>query len=68
MTGAKGLDEIFIELAGKWDSLDLLTQRYIATMAAGSRQQSRFLALMSDNARLTELLNGAYNATGASSE
>jgi len=37
-TGAKGLDEIFIELASKWDSLDLLTQRYIATMAAGSRQ------------------------------
>lgn len=67
-TGAKGLDEIFIELANKWDSLDLLTQRYIATMAAGSRQQSRFLALMSDNTRLTELLNGAYNASGASSE
>lgn len=67
-TGAKGLDEIFIELANKWDSLDLLTQRYIATMAAGSRQQSRFLALMSDNARLTELLNGAYNAAGVSTQ
>lgn len=67
LVGAKGLDEIFIELADRWDSLDLLTQRYIATMAAGSRQQSRFIALMSNNERLTELLNGAYNAAGASS-
>lgn len=68
MTGAKGLDDILLELSGKWDSLDLLTQRYIATMAAGSRQQSRFLALMSDNARLTELTSAAYNAQGASAE
>jgi len=68
LTGAKGLDQIFIELAERWDSLDLLTQRYIATMAAGSRQQSRFLALMSDNKRLTELLGGAYTSAGASTE
>lgn len=68
MTGAKGLDDILLELSGKWDSLDLLTQRYIATMAAGSRQQSRFLALMSDNARLTELTGAAYNAQGASAD
>ena len=33
----RNLDSVFIELAGKWDSLDKNTQRYIATMAAGSR-------------------------------
>lgn len=38
LTGMKGLDDIFIELASKWDSLDTVTQRYIATTAAGSRR------------------------------
>ena len=66
-TGAKGLDEIFMELAKRWDSLDLVQQRYIATMAAGSRQQSRFIAMMSDYGRTMELVEGAQNATGASS-
>lgn len=68
LTGIKGLDEIFMELSAKWDSLDQVQQRYIATMAAGSRQQSRFIALMQDNARMTELVKEANNATGASQE
>lgn len=68
LTGMKGLDEIFMELSAKWDSLDQVQQRYIATMAAGSRQQSRFIALMQDNARMTELVREANNATGASQE
>lgn len=66
LTGTKGLDDILLELAGKWDSLDLATQRYIATTAAGSRQQSRFLAMMSDYDRTIELVDAAYNSTGAS--
>lgn len=37
LTGTKGLDDILLELASKWDSLDIATQRYIATTAAGSR-------------------------------
>ena len=68
LTGAKGLDDIFIELAEKWDSLDQVQQRYIATMAAGSRQQSRFIALMSDYKRTAELVSAANNANGASQE
>lgn len=68
LTGAKGLDDIFIELAEKWDSLDIVQQRYIATMAAGSRQQSRFIALMSDYKRTMELVDAANNANGASHE
>lgn len=66
LTGTKGLDDILLELAGKWDSLDLATQRYIATTAAGSRQQSRFLAMMSDYDRTMELVDAAYNSTEAS--
>lgn len=68
LTGAKGLDDIFIELAEKWDSLDQVQQRYIATMAAGSRQQSRFIALMSDYKRTAELVEAANNANGASQQ
>jgi hypothetical protein len=37
LKGKKGIDDIFLELASKWDTLDLATQRYIATTAAGSR-------------------------------
>lgn len=67
-TGAKGLDEIFMELGSKWDSLTTVQQRYIATMAAGSRQQSRFLALMQDYSRTVELTNMAYNSAGSGQE
>ena len=68
LTGARGLDDILLELASKWDGLDLATQRYIATTAAGSRQQSRFLAMMGDYDRTMQLVDAAYNSTGASQE
>lgn len=68
LTGVKGLDDIFMELASKWDSLDQVQQRYIATMAAGSRQQSRFIAMMQDYKRTQELVAAAQNAAGASQE
>lgn len=61
----RALDQVLIETAQKWDSLDSMTQRYLATMAAGSRQQSRFIALMSDSERLVKLLGEAYNSAGA---
>lgn len=66
LRGEEGIDDIFLQLAQKWDTLDLSTQRYIATMAAGSRQQSRFLAMMSDYDRTMELVNAANNSAGAS--
>lgn len=66
--GEVGIDDIFMELASKWKSLTTLQQRYIATQAAGSRQQSRFIALMSDYARTQELVGEAYNANGAAAK
>lgn len=60
------LDEVFLELSSKWDALDKNTQRYIATIAAGSRQQSRFIAMMSDYSRTAELVSAANNSAGAS--
>lgn len=66
LNGTKGIDDIFLELAEKWDTLDLATQRYIATTAAGSRQQSRFIAMMSDYDRTMELVGAAKDSIGAS--
>ena len=58
----RDLDEVIFELADKWDGLDRNTQRWIANTVAGSRQQSRFLALMSDSTRLHELYDAAINS------
>lgn len=33
----RDLDSVFLELSEKWNTLDRNTQRYIATIAAGSR-------------------------------
>jgi TP901 family phage tail tape measure protein len=68
LNGSKGIDDIFLELASKWNTLDLATQRYIATTAAGSRQQSRFIAMMSNYDRTMELVSAANNSAGASQE
>ena len=62
------LDDVFMELSSKWSSLDTNTQRYIATIAAGSRQQSRFIAMMSNYERTQELVTAANNSAGASNK
>lgn len=68
MLGEQGLDDILLQLAERWNTIDFATQKYIATMAAGSRQQSRFIALLANYQRTLELVNAANNATGASTE
>lgn len=62
------LDDVFLDLAKRWDSLTVNEQRYIATMAAGSRQQSRFIAMMSNYNRTIELVDAAYSSAGSSQE
>ena len=64
----RNLDDVFLELSQKWDSLDRNTQRYIATIAAGSRQQSRFIAMMEDYDRTMQLVETAQDSAGRSSE
>lgn len=61
-------DDVILEISDKWDSLDTNTQRYIATVAAGARQQSRFIALVADNERLRELVGSAKDSEGASNK
>lgn len=64
----RDLDDVFLELSRKWNTLDTNTQRYIATIAAGSRQQSRFIAMMSDYGRTQELVTAANSSAGASNK
>ena len=61
----RNFDEVIFELSEKWDSLDKNTQRYIATIMAGNRQQSRFIALVDNWERLDEVSNAAHNAEDA---
>jgi len=55
-------------LSSKWDTLTRNQQRYIATIAAGSRQQSRFIAMMEDYERTLELVETAQDSAGRSDE
>ena len=64
----RNLDDVFLELSEKWNTLDRNSQRYIATIAAGSRQQSRFIAMMENYDRTMELVDTAYDSAGKSSE
>lgn len=65
LKGEEGLDQVLLRLSSRWDDLDVLTQRYISTMASGSRQQSRFIAMMDNYAKTTEFVNSAYNSAGS---
>ena len=62
----RDLDDVFLDISARWDSLTQGQQRYIATIAAGSRQQSRFIAMMSNYERTMELVDAANNSAGAS--
>ena len=64
----RNLDQVFLDISERWSSLTQTQQRYIATTAAGSRQQSRFIAMMSNYERTMQLMDYANNSTGASSE
>ena len=61
----RDFDDVIFELSEKWDSLDKNTQRYIATIMAGNRQQSRFIALVDNGERLEEVTGIANNAEDA---
>lgn len=62
----RDLDQVIIELGSKWSTLDSATKRYLGTIIAGNRQQSRFLALMENYERFTEIQESAMNAEDAS--
>lgn len=58
------LQDIMDDLGPMWDTLDRNYKAYIATVLAGNRQQSRFIALMDNYDRAMELVNVSQNANG----
>ena len=58
----RNFTDVIIELGEKWSELDSTQQRYIATQFAGNRQQSRFLALVSNVDMLKSNLDVAMNS------
>ena len=61
----RDFDDVIFELSSKWDTLDKNTQRYIATIMAGNRQQSRFIALVDNWERLDEVASAAEDSEDA---
>ena len=64
----RDLGDVLMELSSVWDTLDTNTQRYIATIAAGTQQQSNFIALISQYQSNMDNLNTAMNSAGASEQ
>lgn len=64
----KDLGTVIDELGGKWDGLNKNQKSYLATTIAGTRQQSRFYALMNDYDRTLELVNEGTNSAGKASQ
>lgn len=62
----RDLDDILNELGPRWDSLTSMQRQAIAQAAAGTRQQSRFLAIMQDWDRTMQIVNKSQTAAGAS--
>ena len=58
----RSFTEVILELSAVWNDLTSVQQRYIATQMAGNRQQSRFLALVSNGDLLRENLENALNS------
>ena len=60
----RDLDDVLSELGPKWNTLDRNTQAYLGTVIAGTRQQSRFIALMQNWDRALELTSISENSAG----
>ena len=64
----RDFDDVILELAQSWNTIDTNTQRYIATVMAGNRQQSRFLALVGNYDEYSRALELANNSEDASAQ
>ena len=61
----RDMEAIFTELGPKWKTLNSMQQQAIGQAVAGTRQQSRFLAIMQDWDRTLEISQQAEESAGA---
>lgn len=64
----RNFGEVLNEVAGGWNNYTSVQQRAIATAFAGTRQQTRFIALMSNYAQAAEYSAIAADSAGKSAE
>ena len=63
----RSTEDVLDELGRKWDTLNTNQQAAVAKALAGTRQQSRLIAMMSDYERVIELQEIAQRSAGATS-
>ena len=61
----RNLDDVLTELGGRWNELNTNQQANVAVALAGTRQQSRLIAMMQDFDRTLELVDISTNSYGA---
>jgi TP901 family phage tail tape measure protein len=61
----RDLDKVLIDVGYKWDSITRSQQAYIATTLAGTRQQTRLIALFENFDRTLELIDVSQRSAGA---
>lgn len=64
----RNIGDVIMELSAKWDTLDTNTQKYIATMAAGTQQSSNFIALVGNYSSNVANLAYAMDSAGAAGQ
>lgn len=61
----RDLEQVLTEVGSKWDTLNKNQQANVAVALAGTRQQSRLIAMMQDFDRTLELVDISANSYGA---
>lgn len=61
----RDLEEVLTEVGMKWDTLNKNQQANVAVALAGTRQQSRLIAMLQDFDRTQELVNISMKSAGA---
>ena len=61
----RDLDDVLIDVGKRWDSINRNQQAYVATTLAGTRQQTRLIALFEDFDRTLELIEVSQDSAGA---
>lgn len=64
----RDLGDVLDELGQQWEYLTRNQKSYLATQIAGTRQQSRFYAMMNDYDRTLELIEESQDSAGKSTE
>ena len=61
----RDLDDVLIEVGNKWEDLDNNTQRYLATTLAGTRQQTRLMAVFENWDKTLGFIEDSEESEGA---